>query len=117
VSFCFACRYNELPGCSREERAMRTTQAPPEAIRQFCQRYHIKRLSLVSALPDNDAPDESLDILVEFDADAPALDFYVMQAELGRLLGRPVSLVSADFLCPYFRDDMLDQGRVLYQRA
>src|SRR5690606_41070559 len=67
---------------------MRTTQAPPEAIRQFCQRYHIKRLSLVSALPDNDAPDESLDILVEFDADAPALDFYVMQAELGRLLDR-----------------------------
>lgn len=96
---------------------MRTIQAPPEAIRRFCQQHHVKRLSLVGALPRDARPDESLEILVEFDAHAPALDFYGMQAELGRLLGRAVSLVSADFLCPYFREDMLEQGRVLYQRG
>lgn len=97
---------------------MRTIQAPPEALRQFCEWHHVKRLSLVGTLPGGAPPGEPLDILVEFDdATAPGFDFFAAQAELGRLLGRPVSLVSADLLCPYFRDDMLEQGRVLYQRA
>ena len=97
---------------------MRTIQAPPEALRQFCERHHVKRLTLVAGLPDDAPADEPLEILVEFDeVAAPGFDFFAAQTELGRLLGRPVSLASADFLCPYFRDDMLEQGRVLYQRA
>jgi predicted nucleotidyltransferase len=92
---------------------------PQHAIAEFCRRHHIHRLSLFgSVLRDDFARDSDIDVLVEFDADhIPGLEFFHMQAELSELLGRPVDLHTLDFLSPRFRDAVLHNAEVQYERA
>ena len=89
---------------------------PSEAISAFCRKHHIRKLALFgSVLRDDFSPSSDLDILVEFEPDhAPGLDFFAMEAEWSRLLGRKVDLNTPGFLSRSFREQALAEAEVLY---
>ena len=91
---------------------------PTQQITVFCQRHHIRKLALFgSVLRDDFRPDSDVDVLVEFEpGHVPGLAFIGMQDELSTLLGRPVDLNTPGFLSRYFRDEVLAEAEVQYER-
>jgi len=85
-------------------------------LQDFCQRHHIRRLSLFgSVLGEKFGPHSDVDVLVEFDADhVPGLSFFSMEEELSQLLGRKVDLNTPDFLDDAFREQVLREAREEY---
>jgi uncharacterized protein len=91
--------------------------APDDAsLRECCRKYGISRLALFgSALRDDFGPDSDVDMLVEFKPGAtPGLEFFAIQEELSKLVGRTVDLQTAESLSPYFRDEVLAVARDVY---
>jgi hypothetical protein len=89
---------------------------PREQIADFCQRHHIRRLSLFgSILKDHFGPDSDIDVLVEFEqGHTPGLAFFGMERELSEILGHKVDLNTSGFLSPYFRKKVLAEAEVQY---
>ncbi|MBC7813251.1 MAG: nucleotidyltransferase domain-containing protein [Burkholderiales bacterium] len=92
---------------------------PDAVIAEFCQRHHIRKLSLFgSVLRDDFDSDSDIDVLVEFEPDALiGLEFISMQDELGEILGRRVDLNTPDFLSRHFRQQVLQRAQTLYERT
>jgi predicted nucleotidyltransferase len=91
-----------------------------EKIAEFCRRHHVRRLSLFgSALRDDFGPDSDIDLLVEFEPGAAVslFDLGGMQVELSELFARHVDLKTPGFLSRYFRQDVLEQAQVIYERS
>jgi len=67
---------------------------------EFCQRNHIRKLSLFgSILRDDFRADSDVDVLVEFaPGHVPGLRSFALESELSLLLGRKVDLNTPDFL-------------------
>jgi predicted nucleotidyltransferase len=97
---------------------IRNIDIPADVIATFCTRHHIRRLALFgSVLRDDFRPDSDLDILVEFEeGHTPGLAFFGMQQELSELLGRNVDLNTPGFLSRYFRDEVMKEAIVAYER-
>jgi uncharacterized protein len=94
--------------------------ASPEVIRDFCRRHRIRKLSLFgSVLRDDFRPDSDVDVLVEFEpGEAPDFFEYVgMELELTELFGRKVDLLTAGFLSPYFREEVLREALPIHVAA
>lgn len=91
-------------------------EIPKDEITAFCRRYHIRRLALFgSVLRDDFRPESDVDVLVEFEpGHVPGLAFITMQDELSEILGRKVDLNTPDCLSPYFRQEVLDEAKVLH---
>ena len=90
---------------------------PIEAIAAFCRRYGVRELSLFgSALRDGFRADSDIDLLVEFEPDAPVgfMTLSRMQRELSTMLGRRVDLVPKGGLKAPIRQSVLDSAEVLY---
>jgi predicted nucleotidyltransferase len=89
---------------------------PRDRIEAFCQRNHIRRLSLFgSVLRDDFRPDSDVDVLVEFEpGHVPGLAFFGMEEELSEILGRKVDLNTPNFLSPYFRNEALSAAEDQY---
>jgi predicted nucleotidyltransferase len=85
-------------------------------IAEFCRERHIRRLSLFgSVLGDEFGPDSDVDVLVEFDPEhVPGLEFFGMEIELSKMLGRKVDLNTPAFLSPRFRSQVLAEAEVQY---
>lgn len=85
-------------------------------IEAFCRQHHIRKLSLFGSVTHADFNAESdIDVLVEFDpAHIPGFEFFSIQTELSRLLGREVNLKTPGFLSDHFRDEVLEQATVCY---
>jgi hypothetical protein len=92
---------------------------PKDEIAEFCRRNHIHRLALFgSVLRDDFTPQSDVDVLVEFQPDARVgLQFFVLEQELSRILGRKVDLNTPGFLSKYFRDEVLAEAEVQYDAA
>lgn len=92
---------------------------PVDAIVEFCERYHIRKLALFgSVLGDDFRHDSDVDVLVEFESGhAPGWEFVSMQDELSEILGRPVDLNTPGFLSRHFRQRVIDNAQVIYERA
>lgn len=92
---------------------------PTEAVRAFCLRHHIRKLSIFgSALRPDFRPDSDVDVLVEFEpGHTPGLAFFDMEVELSELLGRKVDLNTPGFLSRFFRDRVLREAEVQYAVA
>lgn len=90
---------------------------PLEAIRAYCSQRPIKRLSLFgSALRADFGPDSDIDMLIEYAPEAK-IDAYAIlrqQADLGKLIGRPVDLGTPQSLSPYIRQEVIDSAEPLY---
>lgn len=94
--------------------------ASPEVITDFCRRHHIHKLSLFgSVLRDDFGPDSDVDVLVEFEpGETPGFFEYVgMELELTELFGRKVDLLTAGFLSPYFREEVLREALPIHVAA
>jgi len=93
---------------------------PREVIAEFCQRNHIRKLSLFgSVLRDDFRPDSDIDILVEFEPNAKIslFDMGGMQMELSEMLGREVGFLTKEFISPRFRQKVLDSAVAIYERS
>ncbi|HQR67053.1 MAG TPA: nucleotidyltransferase family protein [Thermoanaerobaculia bacterium] len=94
--------------------------ASPGAIADFCRKHRIRRLSLFgSVLREDFRPESDIDVLVEFEKDATPgfFSFIGMELELSALFGRKVDLLTAGFLSPYFREDVIREARPLHVAA
>jgi|SRR4051812_44454925 predicted nucleotidyltransferase len=92
---------------------------PSDEIAAFCERYHIRKLSLFgSVLREDFGADSDVDVLVEFDpAHIPGWEIVTMQNELSTIIDRPVDFLTPGFLSDYFRQHVLDTAQVVYERA
>jgi predicted nucleotidyltransferase len=92
---------------------------PKAEIEGFCRRHHIRRLALFgSVVRDDFGPHSDVDVLVQFEpGKTPGWDFFGMQDELAGILGRRVDLNTPGFLSRYFRDRVLAEAEVVYERA
>ena len=88
-----------------------------DVIAAFCRRNHIRTLSIFgSALREDFGPDSDVDVLVEFEPNAPVgfMALGRMQRELSALLQRPVDLVPRAGLKPAIRQTILAAAEELY---
>lgn len=94
-------------------------QIPEAEIAAFCRRNHIRSLRLFgSILREDFTTDSDVDVLVEFEAGhVPGLAFFTMQRELSELFGRTVDLNTEKSISPYFRRDVLNEAKLLYDAA
>lgn len=91
-----------------------------DQIAAFCQRNHIRKLSLFgSVLRDDFRPESDVDVLVEYEPEAPVGLFEMarMERELSGILGRKVDLRTPEDLSRYFRQDVLEAAEVQFAQA
>ena len=90
-----------------------------QKIANFCRRHHIRKLALFgSVLREDFRPDSDVDVLVEFEpGHIPGWEFFEMQEELSRIIGHKVDLNTRGFLSRYFRDRILSEAEIQYERA
>jgi hypothetical protein len=90
-----------------------------DGIASLCRAYRVSELSLFgSVLRPDFRPDSDVDLLVEFETDAPIglLEYCALQNKLADLIHRRVDLVSKRGLKPLIRDSVLAEARVIYAR-
>lgn len=95
-------------------------EIPQEKLSGFCDRNHIRKLSLFgSILTDRFRSDSDLDVLIEFEqGHVPGfLGLAEMELELGAMLGRKVDLRTPKELSRYFRNEVIRSALVQYERS
>ena len=93
---------------------------PKEILAQFCETYHIRKLSLYgSALRDDFKSDSDIDILIEFEPGFKTglLKMARMENELSGILGQKVDLRTPGDLSRYFRQEVLESAEVEYAKG
>jgi uncharacterized protein len=94
-------------------------EVPRAEIEQFCARNHVRKLSLFgSILTERFRADSDVDVLVEFETDAAVtyLDLARMEQELSTMIGRKVDLRTPQELSRYFRQRVLTEALLQYER-
>ncbi len=92
---------------------------PLKIIQDYCQAYPIQTLSVFgSALRDDFHAESDIDLLVQFIPNMPItlLDIIGMETELSDLVGKQVDLRTPNELSRYFRDDVLKEAVLVYER-
>jgi uncharacterized protein len=90
---------------------------PRKKLAEFCQRNHIRRLSLFgSVLHDSFNAESDIDVLVEFEPEhVPGFALIRMQDELSTILGgRKVDLITPKFLNRRIRPQVEAEAAVQY---
>ncbi len=92
---------------------------PEELLAMICRQYGVKRMAMFGSVLREDFSDASdVDMLVEFEEGrTPGLSFFTLQQDLSEALGRKVDLNTALSLSQYFRAEVLDTARVIYDSA
>jgi len=88
-----------------------------ETLAQFCQRHHIRKLSLFGSILRKDFTDRSdVDFLVEFEPKHIPGYFRLigMELELSEIIGRKADLRTPNELSHYFRQQVLQEALVQY---
>jgi len=94
-------------------------EIPQTEIERFCERNHVRKLShFGSILTGRFRPDSDVDVLVEFETDAAVtyLDLARMEQELSTMIGRKVDLRTPQELSRYFRERVLTEAVLQYER-
>ena len=90
---------------------------PYDRIAEFCQRYHVHKLSFFgSVLRDDFRPESDIDVLVEFEpGKTPGFAIVTMQQELSQLFaGRTIDLRTPQELSRYIRARVMAEALVQY---
>lgn len=91
---------------------------PYEEIVAFCERNHIRKLSLFgSVLRDDFSDDSDVDVLVEFEPRTPGWSIVRMEAELSGILEKNVDFRTAEELSRHFRQEVLETAILVYEQA
>ena len=88
-----------------------------EQISEFCQRNHIRKLSLFgSVLRDDFNADSDVDVLVEYEPGVPItlLDVAGQEIELSEILKRKVDVRTAQDLSRYFRQQVVETAHTIF---
>lgn len=93
-------------------------RVPQNKVAEFCRRNRIRRLSFFgSVLTKTFRRTSDIDVLVEFEeGHTPGLAFFSLQDELSKILKRKVDLNTPAFLSKHFRDEVIEQAQVQYQK-
>jgi len=89
-------------------------------LNSFCERNNISKLSLFGSVLGKDFGEESdIDVLVEFEVDhIPGyLGLARIEEEFSLLLGRKVDLNTSKSLSHYFRSEVMEQAKNLYEKS
>jgi hypothetical protein len=91
----------------------------PQQIEAFCLKRHIHSLAFFGSVVREDfGPHSDVDVLVEFDpGHIPGFDFFLIEAELSKLMGRKVDLQTANFLSPEIRQSALAEAVTAYEQT
>lgn len=95
-------------------------EIPTEELRRFCERNKIRKLSLFGSILTPRFREESdVDMLVEFEPEGiPTLAKLArLEEELSLLVGRKVDLRTPRELSRYFRDTVVANAKVQYERV
>ncbi|MEK7399177.1 MAG: nucleotidyltransferase family protein [Candidatus Poribacteria bacterium] len=90
-----------------------------DQIKQFCEKNHIKKFAYFgSVLRDDFKSDSDVDILVDLEPDAliGLLEMAQMEIELSKMIGRKVDLRTPEDLSVYFRDKVVKEADIQYER-
>ncbi|WP_040898832.1 nucleotidyltransferase [Xenococcus sp. PCC 7305] len=89
-----------------------------EEIKQFCQRHSIHKLSLFgSVLTDHFTRESDVDVLVEFErGKTPGLAIITMEDELSNMINRKIDLRTPAGLSRYFREQVLAEAMLIYDK-
>lgn len=93
---------------------------PIEPLRAYCERQPIRRLAVFgSVLRDDFSATSDVDLLVEYVPNIPVtlLDMAQQEIDLTQIVGRQIDLRTSNELSPYFRQQVLDTAKVIYERA
>ncbi len=91
---------------------------PLKAIRKYCAGQPIKRLSLFGSFLHGDAHvDSDVDLLVEYvpGARVSLLTIAGQEIDLSEIVGKRVDLRTANELSRYFRQEVVDSARLIYE--
>ncbi|MEA3402599.1 MAG: nucleotidyltransferase domain-containing protein [Armatimonadota bacterium] len=90
-------------------------------IADFCRRNQIRKLAVFgSALREDFTADSDVDVIVWFEPEARVgfFELFDMEEELSRLLaGRKADMNTPKMLSKYFRDRVISEAEVLYDRT
>jgi len=88
-------------------------------LKQFCRKHHIRQLAFFgSVLRDDFTPQSDIDVLVKFEPGfTPGFDFFLIEAQLSKMLGRKVDLQTAGFLSPEIRENVMNEAVSAYEQA
>lgn len=92
---------------------------PFDEIAAFCQRNHIRRLSLFGSVLRSDfQPESDIDMLVEFETGhVPGfITLSKLRLELSQIMEREVDLRTPASLSDYFRDEVVANAHVIYEQ-
>lgn len=94
-----------------------TIELPLDAIREYCAKQPIRRLSVFgSALHGDMRPDSDVDLLVEYVAGAQiGLAFFQHIVDLTEIIGREVDLRTPEDLSRYFRREVCEEARPIFE--
>ena len=85
---------------------------------EFCQRHHIRQLSVFgSALRNDFGPESDVDVLVEYEPEhTPGWEVVDIEEELGQLFGgRKIDLVNRKYLSARLKERILATAVVQYE--
>lgn len=96
-----------------------TIELTPQQIETFCQKHHIRSLAFFGSVVREDFnPNSDIDVLVEFEpGHIPGFDFFLIEAELSRLMGRKVDLQTANFQGPQILQSAMADAVTAYQQT
>lgn len=84
----------------------------------FCKKHHVVFFAFFgSILTSQFSPSSDVDILVKFKKNRipNLLELVDMESELSDIIGRNVDLKTPKDLSPYFRQQVLDTAKVVYE--
>jgi predicted nucleotidyltransferase len=92
---------------------------PSQLIDSYYLEHHILSLAIFGSFTwDDFGPESDLDILVDFEpGHVPGFDFFLIEAELSRMLGCKVDLQTTSFLSPGIRQSALSEAVTVYEQA
>ena len=90
-----------------------------ELIVEFCQKNQIRKFAFFgSVLRDDFSPESDVDVLIDLESNHSIglMKMAHMENELSDLIGRKVDLRTPQDLSKYFRDKVVSEAEVIYER-
>lgn len=88
------------------------------ALARVCERNDIVRLRLFGSAARGEArSDSDVDLLADFASRKSLLDLVRIEEEFEEVLGQRVDLLTEAGLSPYLKPRILEEARVVYERA
>jgi len=90
-----------------------------DQIASFCQKNKIRWFAFFGSVLRNDfSPESDIDVLVEFEPDAHVglMRLVGMERELSGVVGRKVDLRTPRELSRYFRDEVIAEAEIQYEK-